>query len=60
MYKFVVIQGRCGQPYNVSESEQHANRMEGEGFDLVQVYQTTTSSCFGSSSSLVMVFKKRG
>ena len=60
MYKFVVVQGRCGQPYNVSESEQHANRMEAEGFELAHVYQTVTSSCVGSSSSLVMVFKKRG
>jgi len=59
MYKFVVVQGRCGQPYNVAESEEHANRMLGQGYELVQVYQTVTSTCFGSSSSLVMVFKKR-
>ena len=38
MYKFLVVQGRCGQPYNVAESEQHANRMANEGHDLVQVY----------------------
>jgi len=44
MYKFVVVQARCGQPYNVTESEQHANRMDTEGFDLVQVYQTVTST----------------
>jgi hypothetical protein len=60
MYKFIVVQGRCGQPYNVAESEQHANQMESQGFDLVHVYQTVTTSCFGSGSSLVMVFKRRG
>jgi hypothetical protein len=59
MYKFVVVQGKCGQPYNVGESEQHANRMAQEGYDLVQVYQTVTKTCVGSTSSLVMVFKKR-
>jgi hypothetical protein len=60
MYKFLVVQGKCGQPYNVAESEQHANRMAKEGYDLVQVYQSISSTCFGTSSSLVMVFKKRG
>jgi hypothetical protein len=59
MYKFVVVQGRCGQPYNVGESEQHANQMSQQGYELTHVYQTVTSTCFGSSSSLVMVFKKR-
>jgi hypothetical protein len=59
MYKFVVIQGSCGNPYDISKSESQANKMYQQGYDMVQVYQTTASGCFNTKSILVMVFKER-
>jgi hypothetical protein len=56
MYKFVTMEGSCGNPYDVGKCEQHANRMRQEGFQLVQVYQTTSASCCGAKSVLVMIF----
>jgi hypothetical protein len=58
MYKFVTMQGSCGSPYDVGKCEQHANRMDQEGFTLVQVYQTNTAGCCGAKSVLVMIFRK--
>lgn len=59
MYKFVVVQGSCGAPYDINACEVQANRMLSEGYELAHVYQTSVKSCFGqASSSLVMVFKK--
>ena len=58
MYRFVTAEGTCGNPYSLEKCEQNANKMLGEGFELVQVYQTTTPGCGGSKSILVMVFKK--
>lgn len=57
MYKFVTIEGSCGTPYDIRKCEAHANRMNGEGFALVQVYQTSSASCCGPKSVLVMIFK---
>jgi hypothetical protein len=59
MYKFVTIEGSCGNPYDVRVCEGNANKMAEQGYDLVQVYQSTSASCIGQSKSvLVMVFKK--
>lgn len=59
MYKFVMVQGSCGSPYNVASCEAQANKMQAEGYALAHVYQSTTPACIGKSSSvLVMVFKK--
>ena len=59
MYKFVVISGNCGQPYDVGQCESTANKMAAEGYEFVQAYQTVVQGCGGKSSSLVMVFKQR-
>jgi hypothetical protein len=60
MYKFIVTQsGCCGGSYDVGKAEANANKMSKEGFDLVQVYQSSTAGCGGAQSVLVMVFKKR-
>ena len=59
MYKFVMIQGSCGSPYDIGKSESQANAMYNQGYELVQVYQTTASGCFSTKSVLVMVFKTR-
>jgi hypothetical protein len=59
MYKFVMLQGSCGSPYNVNKAEQTANNMLKEGYELSHVYQSTTSGCGGAQSVLVMVFRKR-
>lgn len=59
MYKFVVITGQCGQDaYDVTKCEKNANMMLQQGYELVQVYQTTTPGCIKTKSALVMVFKQ--
>jgi Domain of unknown function (DUF4177) len=58
MYKFVTVAGSCGSAYDIAKCETNANQMSQQGYELVQVYQTTTAGCFGANSSLVMVFKK--
>lgn len=32
MYKFITMEGSCGNPYDVTKCEQHANKMAGEGY----------------------------
>lgn len=60
MYKFVVVQGGCGaSEYDISKCEDTANNMLSQGYELVQVYQTTTSGCGTTKSALTMVFKQR-
>jgi hypothetical protein len=59
MYKFVTVEGSCGSPYDTATCEANANKMAEQGFELVQVYQSTSAACVGQSKSiLVMVFKK--
>lgn len=58
MYNFVSIEGSCGNPYDITKCEQHANRMAQDGFHLVQVYQSTSAGCCGPKSILVMIFYK--
>ena len=58
MYKFIVSTGSCGSPYDVGKSEQQANQMAQQGYELVQVYQTSMKGCCSPKSVLVMVFKK--
>lgn len=59
MYKFVVISGSCGNPYDVRQAEQSANSMAQQGYVLDHVYQSSTRGCFGVSSALVMIFRPR-
>ncbi len=59
MYKFVTITGSCGSAYDIDRAERAANDMASNGYDLVQVYQSTTPGCFGANSALVMVFRQR-
>jgi hypothetical protein len=60
VYKFIIVKGSCGSGYDVGTCEKNANEMYEKGYDLVQVYQSTTSQCCGGAKSiLVMVFKKR-
>jgi len=60
VYKFVTVSGSCGSPYDVDVCESTANQMGSQGYELVQVYQTSMKGGCGSSASsvLVMVFKK--
>lgn len=59
MYKFVTMQGACGNPYDIAKCENAANKMSENGYELVQVYQSSTAGCGGAKSILVMVFKAR-
>jgi hypothetical protein len=60
VYRFVTIKGSCCEDaYDIGRCEESANKMEKNGFELVQVYQTSTSGCVGSKSMLVMVFKSK-
>jgi hypothetical protein len=59
MYKIVTVEGSCGSPYNIGAVEHHANGMQQNGFELVQVYQTSVRNCFSSKSVLIMIFRSR-
>ena len=60
MYKFVVIEGSCGNPPDIGSCEIQANTMAEQGYELVQVFDSTTLSCFGrTKSALVMVFRDK-
>ena len=60
MYRFVTIEGSCCEDtYNIGHCEESANKMLRNGFELIQVYQTSTKGCVGSKSILVMVFKSK-
>lgn len=58
MYKFVVVSGTCGNGYDISKAESSANDMLKKGYVFEQAYQTQTTGCNGTNSSLVMVFRK--
>jgi len=58
MYKFVTVEGNCGKPYDVTQCEAHTNKMAGQGFVLIQVYQTSSAGCCGPKSVLVMIFRQ--
>ena len=59
MYKVVLVPAGCGDnALDVGLIEKNANKMSTQGYDLVQVYQTTTAGCTGSKSACVMVFKR--
>ena len=58
MYKFVTVEGNCGNPYDIGVCETNSNKMAAEGYELVQVYQTTSKGCGSAKSILVMVFRK--
>ena len=66
VYRFVTIQSSCGATYDIDDCEEAANKMARNGFELVQVYQSSTwgcsidqGCCMGKKSVLVMVFKSR-
>lgn len=60
MYKFLVVKGSCGTPYDIGSCEQQANKMLQQGYELVQVYQSSRSSCvWNTQSVLVMVFRQK-
>ena len=45
MYRFVTIQSSCGTGYDIDDCEEAANKMQRNGFELVQVYQSSTWGC---------------
>lgn len=60
MYKFLVIEGSCGNPPDIGSCEIQANTMATQGYELVQVCHTTTLSCLGRArSAIVMVFREK-
>jgi hypothetical protein len=61
MYKVVLLPAGCGQnALDTRAIEQNANTMSSQGFDLHHIYQTSTASCVGSKSAVVMIFRQRG
>jgi len=58
MYKFVMIQGSCGSPYNIKKAEDTSNKMAEQGYRLVEAYQSTTAGCGSTNSVLVLVFER--
>jgi hypothetical protein len=59
MYKVILVPASCGQStLDVGLIEKNANTMASQGFQLVQVYQTTSAGCTGPKTSAVMIFKK--
>lgn len=60
MYKVILVPAACGKSVlDVDLLEKNANAMHGQGFELVQVYQTTSMGCMGTKTSAVMVFRKQ-
>ena len=59
-YKIQVIDMSCCESaINPEKVEGVANRMQPQGYDLVQVYVDTTMSCCGNKKSLIMIFRKQ-
>lgn len=59
MYKFIVSQGGCGTTqYDIGTCEKQANQMAAQGWQLIQVYQSSSPGCGTNKSVLVMVFKR--
>lgn len=60
MYKFVAVLGSCGSPPNLASCEVQADTMATQGYELLQVFNTTTLSCFGRAKpTIVMVFRQK-
>lgn len=59
MYKVVTVEGSCGNPYNIGAVENHANGMQQNGFELIQVYETHVRTCLSAKRVLIMVFRSR-
>jgi hypothetical protein len=59
MYKVLTVEGNCGNPYNIGAVENHANGMQQNGFELVQVYETRVRTCTSAKSVLIMIFRSR-
>lgn len=59
MYKFVAVQGKCADSYDIKKAEEITNKMLAEGYELVQAYQSSAGSCMGPKSILIMIFRKQ-
>jgi hypothetical protein len=60
MYKVILVPAGCGtSAFDVGLLEKNANNMHGQGYELVQVYQTSSAGCTGPKTSGVMVFRKQ-
>ncbi len=60
MYKFITVKGNCNSPYNISDAEEHCDKMDSEGYEFVQAYQSNMQQCGNSNSSvLVLIFRKK-
>lgn len=60
MCKVILIPAACGQTaLDVGLLEQNANTMYEQGYELVQVYQTSSRGCGGPKSAAVMIFRRR-
>lgn len=60
MYKVILVPAACGQAHlDVGLIEKNANAMEAQGFDLMQVYQTSSAACGGSKTSVVMIYRRK-
>ena len=60
MYKVILVPaGCCQSALDVSLIEKNANAMNDKGYELLQVYQSSSSGCAGAKTSAVMIFKLR-
>ena len=60
-YKVVLVPaGCCEQALDVRRIEKNANKMAQYGYELVQAYQTSTTTCTGPKTACVLIFRYRG
>jgi hypothetical protein len=60
MYKVILVPASCGTAtLDVGLLEKNANNMSAQGYELQQVYQTSSAGCSGSKTSAVMIFRKK-
>lgn len=57
-YKVHIVDvGCCQSEIDPKNVEATANRMEPEGYELVQAYTDSTMGCCGPKKSLIMIFR---
>lgn len=60
-YKVVLVPaGCCEHALDVRRIEKNANQMAQNGYELVQAYQTSTTTCTGPKTACVLIFRYRG
>ena len=60
MYKMILLPAGCMQSaLDVGAIQTNANTMSQQGYDLVHIFQTHASTCVGSKTAVLMVFKHR-